>query len=132
MEYLKPTLSKTHVNSLNNLVIAHIGDAVYELMVRTYYGAETSISVSDQHRKTTSAVNATAQSESAVKIEQVLTDEELKMFRRGKNTKINSVPKNSSVAEYHNATGLEVLFGWLYLTGENERLEQLFSIIFEV
>ena len=76
-------------------------------------------------------MNAAAQARAAEKIFPVLTDEERSVYKRGRNAKVNSVPHHAEIAQYHAATGLEALFGWLYLLGRRERLEELFARITE-
>ena len=129
MNYLNPELADKQVNSLSILALAHIGDCVFELLVRTKLCMNDHRSAADLHKTTVSIVNAVSQSEYAEKILPVLTDEETAVFKRGRNSKVNSVPKKATVAEYHRATGVEALFGWLYLKGRTERLEELFELL---
>ena len=84
------------------------------------------------HRETVRRVNAPAQARAAETIQPALTDEERAVYKRGRNAKVNSVPQHADVAQYHAATGLETLFGWLYLLGRTQRLRELFSKITEV
>ena len=129
MNYLNPELADKQVNSLSILALAHIGDCVFELLVRTKLCMNDHRSAADLHKTTVSIVNAVSQSEYAEKILPVLTDEETAVFKRGRNSKVNSVPQKATVAEYHRATGVEALFGWLYLKGRTERLEELFELL---
>ena len=114
-------------DSMSTLALAYIGDCVYELLVRTFFVSVGHTHSQELHRLTVSTVNASAQASAAEKLLPMLTDEELTVFKRGRNAKVNSVPKNASVAQYHAATGLETLFGWLYLKGAQDRIEELFS-----
>ena len=82
-----------------------------------------------KYKDTVGIVNAKAQAEFIKLLEPMLTDEELSVFKRGRNTRVNSVPKHMSIADYHAATGFEALFGWLWLKGDKERLNELFEII---
>ncbi len=130
-DYLNIKLPEGEIRSLSNLGLAHIGDCVYELMVRSRIicsGRSTSASL---HRETVKYVSAPAQAEAVAKILPVLTDEERGVYRRGRNTRVNSVPKNADISQYHAATGLEALFGWLYLNARHQRLNELFAIIME-
>lgn len=127
--YFSPEISKDKVNSISVLGLAHLGDAVYELLVRTYLCESGHSAASDLHTSTVSMVNASFQAEASKLVLNCLTEEEKSVFKRGRNSKVNSVPANSTLSEYHAATGLETLFGWLYLTGRRERISELFSII---
>ena len=130
-DFLDIKLSEAEIRAISNLGLAHIGDCVYELMVRSRIiclGRSTSAGL---HRDTVKYVAAPAQAAAVEKILPVLTEEERGVYRRGRNTRVNSVPKNADRAQYHAATGLEALFGWLYLNGSHERLNELFAIILE-
>jgi len=128
IDYLKPDLSEES-KSMSVLGLAHIGDAVFELMVRTWLcmrGVSTSKRL---HSETISYVSARAQSEAAARILPALTGEELAVFKRGRNAHVNAIPQSSSYEEYHTATGIEALFGYLYLRGETARAGELFEEI---
>lgn len=125
---LRPVMTPEEINRISVLGLAHVGDAVYELLVRSWLCTKEPGRVSDIHGKTVEYVNATAQAAAAEKILPVLTDREHTVFKRGRNAKVNSVPHNSTIAEYHFSTGLETLFGWLYLSGEEQRIEELFRL----
>lgn len=101
-------------------------------MMRTALCAAGLTAVTDLHRETVRRVNAPAQARVAEAIQPALTDEERAVYKRGRNAKVNSVPQHADVAQYHAATGLETLFGWLYLLGRTQRLRELFSKITEV
>ena len=131
MDKLSPELSEREANQLNMLALAHVGDAVYELLVRSRLCCEKNSSVMQLHRRTVQKVRAEAQAESAEKLLPVLTEGELAVYKRGRNAKVNSVPHHADVAQYHAATGLEALFGWLYLQGKTERIGELFAAITE-
>ena len=131
MQGFFPELSVQEVNQIGMLSLAHVGDAVYELLVRSRLCMENRTAVTQLHLMTVSQVNAAAQAQAAEKIFPVLTDEERSVYKRGRNAKVNSVPHHAEIAQYHAATGLEALFGWLYLLGRRERLEELFARITE-
>lgn len=129
MNYFSPEMQTQDVNKISMLGLAHVGDAVYELLTRTILCERGHSSVSELHRLTVSMVNAPAQARAAERLIPVLTDDELSVYRRGRNTKVNSVPHNADIGQYHAATGVEALFGWLYLQGRLERIEELFGLI---
>ena len=115
---------------LSGSTLAFVGDAVYGLMVRERL-AETERPLSMLHKYSVEFVNANAQAEAFELIKDMLTEEEAGIFKRGRNSKVSNIPKNSGVSEYHAATGLEALFGYLYLAGERERLCRIFDIIWQ-
>ena len=127
MNYLDPELEISDINKLSILALAHVGDSVFELMVRTRLCTAEHSSALDLHRSAIAVVNAVSQSAYAEILVPLLNEDELAVYKRGRNAKVNSVPKNAAVADYHKATGLEALFGWLYLNGRKTRLEELFS-----
>ena len=114
------------VNAMTNLGLAHIGDGVYELLVRTWLCAKGDKTVLKLHRDTVELVKAPTQARFAEKLKPILTPEEQDYFRRGKNTHTHGAPKSATPREYALATGLETLFGALYLLGRRERLNELF------
>ena len=126
-----PDMDVKDINKISMLGLAHIGDAVYELLVRTKLCREGHTQVTELHRLTVAAVNAPAQAKAAAKLMPRLTADELAVYKRGRNAKVNSVPQKADIGEYHAATGLEALFGWLYLQGETARIGELFSAITE-
>jgi len=113
------------------LALAFVGDAVYSLLVRTRLLQQANRPVDKLHKGAAEQVRAGAQAEAYCKIAPLLTEQEAELYRRGRNAHTGSLPKNASAAEYHSATGLEALFGWLYLAGETERIYELFDIICE-
>ena len=117
------------VNKISMLGLAHVGDAVYELLYRSKLCTDGHTAVAEMHRMTVAFVRAEAQAEAAAKLLPVLTQYETSVFKRGRNAKVNSVPHNADIGQYHAATGLEALFGWLYLLGRTERINELFNII---
>lgn len=131
MDYFAPNMSVTEVNRISMLGLAHIGDGVYELMTRTLLCAEGHTAIGELHRLTVSRVKAPAQAQAAAKILHLLTEEELALYKRGRNAHVHGVPQGANAGEYHAATGLEALFGYLYLLGRRERLNELFGAITE-
>lgn len=119
------------LGSMSVLGLAHIGDGVFELLCRAYLCDRGDKTVLKLHRDTVSMVKAPAQAEFADKLIPHLSDEEYGYFRRGKNAHTHAAPKSASRQEYAKATGLEALFGALYLLGRTDRINQLFHIIME-
>lgn len=115
---------------LNPSVLAFVGDSVYSLLVREKF-AEINRKSGDLHSLSVKLVNASAQAKAYTIIEQKLTEEEIAIFKRGRNFHTASSPKNSTKGEYHLATGLETLFGYLHLSGNEMRARELFNIIWE-
>ena len=127
--YFQPEFDIRQVNAISNLGLAHIGDGVYELMCRTYLCMGGDQTVLKLHKDTVSLVKAPTQAAFADKIKPILTEEETDFFRRGKNAHTHAAPKAATPQEYAKATGLETLFGALYLLGRTQRLNELFQII---
>ena len=121
--------SVPEINKVPNLTLAYMGDSVYEVMVREHLISKMAYSHSELHNAALRYVSAPAQAENAKKIMGFLTEDELTEYKRGRNAKVNSVPHNATTEQYHAATGLETLFGYLYLTGNIDRLRELFDII---
>lgn len=115
-------------NLLSPSVLAFVGDAVYGLYVRRHL-AEVNRPSAELHRLSVEYVKAPAQAKAFKLIENELTENELSVFKRGRNFHTSSTPKNATNGEYHTATGLESLFGYLYLSGETARTDKLFEII---
>lgn len=120
----------TNPKQLSPLVMAYIGDAVYELMVRTRMLEDGNAPVQKLHQMTVAHVCAAAQAKGHQAIEPLLTEEEAAIYRRGRNTH-NNIPKNADPATYRSATGVEALFGFLYVKGEMKRAQFLFDTIWE-
>ena len=115
----------------SSLALAHLGDSVFELMVRSWLCTRGPSNVKKLHKATVGYVAAPAQAAMAQKILPLLTQEEADVFRRGRNTAPHSVPRAASREEYQTATALAALFGWLYLQGKTQRLNELFAIMME-
>ena len=129
--YFQMNLTVAQVNEISNLGLAHVGDGVYDLLCRTHLCAGGDKTVRKLHLDTVSMVKASAQAAGADKLRPHLTEEELAWFRRGKNAHTHAAPKAATRLEYAKATGLETLFGALYLLGRTDRLNQLFHMMLE-
>ena len=114
------------VKSLSPLVLAYVGDAVYEMMARLYTLSSGNQPVNKLNRKTRAVVNAKAQAEMYFRIRPLLTEEEDTVFHRGRNANSHTSAKNADIIDYRHATGLEAVFGYLYLSGQKERAVELF------
>ena len=129
--YFEMNLSVQEVNAISNLGLAHMGDCVFEILVRAYLCASGEKTMDKLHRDTIRRVKATSQAKFVDKLRPLLTEEELSYYRRGKNSHVHAVPKSCTPAEYAKATGLEALFGALYLAGQTDRLNELFKAVME-
>ena len=109
--------------------LAFLGDGVWGIMVREYLTVSAKCKADKLHEKNIEMVNATFQANASKVLLPHLTDEENTMFIRGRNTHTAHTPRNKSKSDYHAATGLEVLFGWLYINGNITRLKELFSLV---
>lgn len=112
--------------------LAYAGDAVYELLVRSYIINNHEYSVNQMHKQAIKFVKARAQAELVKTLNPVLTEEEIRIVKRGRNAKVTSSPKNADLMDYRYATGFETLFGYLYLNNEFDRLMMLFNKIIEI
>lgn len=113
---------------MNGATLAFIGDAVFELISRSYVLEHGSKQPDRLHKHNTAIVNAAAQSAMFGAIQDKLSEEELGIYRRGRNAGTATSAKHQSIADYRRATGLEALFGYLYLTGQQKRAEELFAV----
>ena len=129
--YFQMNFTVREVNALSNLGLAHMGDCVFEILCRAYLCAQGGKTVDRLHRDTIQMVKAQSQAKFVDKLLPLLTEEELSFYRRGKNAHVHAVPKSATPAEYAKATGLEALFGALYLTGKTERLNMLFKSVMD-
>lgn len=120
---------KAQVDAISNLGLAHMGDCVFEILCRAYLCAQGGKTVDRLHKDTIHMVKATSQAKFADKMLPLLTEEELAYYRRGKNSHVHAVPKSATPAEYAKATGVEALFGALYLMGRTQRLNELFKAV---
>ena len=120
------------VNAISAVGLAHIGDGVYELLCRSHLCVQGDKTLKNLHNHTSSLVKAPTQAKLALSVEPLLTEEEQGFFRRGKNAHTHAHPKSATAKEYALATGLEALFGALYLLGRQSRILELFSKMMEV
>ncbi len=125
-------MSRRQIDAISNLGLAHIGDGVYELMCRAYLCAHGGHTVKNLHRDAVNMVKAPTQARLIEGVLPLLTEQELAYFRRGKNAHSHAAPKSATPQEYARATGLETLFGALYLGGEKARLNELFEKMMEI
>ena len=127
-DYREKEFTPKDARLLNPLQLALIGDAVYELFIRNYILANNvELTAHKIHVKAIGYVKAKSQSTIMHLLEEELTEEESYIFKRGRNTKSATVPKNADVRDYRMATGFEALVGYLYLIGDTERLEFIFN-----
>ena len=111
------------------LTLAFVGDGVYDLLVREHLVRQANRPVGELNKTKVAMVNCKSQAQFAKKLLPSLTETEVAVYKRGRNAAPKSVAKNGTVAEYHSATGLECLFGYLYLNGEQQRISELFEMI---
>ncbi|MBS6372111.1 MAG: Mini-ribonuclease 3 [Lawsonibacter sp.] len=131
MDYFKLDMPRDELLSMSSLGLAHLGDGVFEVMVRSWLCLRGKARPRDLHRATVKYVSAPAQAAAIERLLPILTEQEADVYRRGRNTAPHSVPKAASRAQYQSATGLEALFGWLYLQGRTDRLNELFQCVME-
>ena len=129
--YFKMNMAKADIYAISNLGLAHIGDGVFELLCRSYLCAKGEKTVDKLHRDTIRLVKATAQAKFADAMLDLLTEDELAHYRRGKNSHVHAVPKSATPAEYAKATGVEALFGYLHLSGQDDRAKEIFVTVME-
>ena len=129
--YFNMNLTRQEIDAISNLGLAHMGDCVFEILCRGFLCAKGGKNVGNLHRDTINLVKAQSQAKFVDRLLPLLTEEELAYYRRGKNAHVHAVPKSCTPAEYAKATGLEALFGALYLAGKTERLNQLFKAVME-
>ena len=131
MDYFHLSAGQDDIERISALGLAHLGDGVYDLMVRSWLCLHGKATNAGLHKAAVRYVAAPAQAKLAHAILPRLTEEEQAVYRRGRNSHTAAIPKGASVGEYHAATALEALFGWLYLRGMTERLNELFSVMME-
>ena len=118
-------LEEKDLRTYSPLTLAYIGDGVYELVIRTVLVKKGNCPVNQLHRKASSLVKAASQSAMMEFIEPMLTEEEHSVYRRGRNAHSPTMAKHATMADYRRATGFEALMGYLYLTGQIDRMLQL-------
>ena len=126
-DHIHRNLSPEALQSVSELALAHVGDAVFELLVRQDLCCRGSALVKDLHRAAVARVTAPAQAAFVEVLQPLLTPEELTVYKRGRNTHTHQAPKSATPGQYARATGLETLFGWLWLTGRCDRINELFE-----
>ncbi len=130
-DYFSIHLTPDELRAISSLGLAHIGDAVYEVLVRGWMCVHGKATAKNLHRETVAYVCAPAQAKALERILPLLDEEEEAVYRRGRNAHVNLVPQHATRGEYMKATGLEALFGYLYLSDRKERINQLFTFIME-
>ena len=130
-DYFTIQLPADEIRAISSIGLAHLGDGVYELLVRTWLCTSGKATAMNLHRATVSHVCAPAQAARMERMLPLLSDEELAQYKRGRNAHVHQVPKNATYAQYARATGLECLFGSLYLSGQLDRLNELFILTME-
>ena len=129
--YFSVQMEIAEINQMTTLGLAHCGDAVFELLTRSWLCTHGGVKAGELHRRTVDFVSAKAQAKRCESLLPLLTEQELLWFKRGRNAHVNGVPKNATREEYGKATGLECLFGALYLTGQADRANELFVLTME-
>ncbi|MEA4964418.1 MAG: ribonuclease III domain-containing protein [Oscillospiraceae bacterium] len=130
-DYFHIQMDKSQIDGISALGLAHIGDGVFELLVRGWLCTSGKATSGNLHRATVSYVAAPAQARRMERMLPLLREEEATIYRRGRNAHVHAVPKNATAAEYSRATGLECLFGALYLSGQTARVNELFCLTME-
>ena len=129
--YFDITMTDDQLRAISSIGLAHMGDAVFEILVRTWLSAHGKATGKGLHQATIALVRAESQAEKAECILPLLTEEEAAVFRRGRNAQVHSVPPHASRAQYGEATALEALLGWLWLKGRKARINELFCTMME-
>ena len=127
--FFELNMTKAQIDAISNLGLAHMGDCVYEMLVRAYLCAQGNKTVAQLHKQTITMVKATYQAEFVDKMLPLLTEDEMTYYRRGKNSHVHAVPKSATPAQYAKATGLEAMFGYLFLSGKKERANEIFNLV---
>lgn len=129
--FFEMNMTRQQIDAISNLGLAHIGDCVYEILTRAYLCASGEKTVDRLHRDTIRMVKASTQAKFADLMLPLLTQEEQAYYRRGKNSHVHAVPKSATPAQYAKATGLEALFGYLYLSGQKDRANEIFNLVID-
>ena len=130
-QYFDIRLTDDQLRAISSVGLAHMGDAVFEILVRGWLCAHGKATGKGLHQATIRLVCAESQSQKAQRILPLLTPEELAVFKRGRNAQVHSVPAHASRAQYAEGTALEALLGWLYLRGQKARINELFCTMME-
>ncbi len=120
------------IRQYSPLALAYMGDCIFDLCVREYILKQANMSANKLHQKSKSLVNATSQSKMYKSLIDMVSEEEKAILKRGRNANSNTKAKNATMIDYKNATGLEALFGYLYLKGEQQRINELFKICLDI
>ena len=131
-DYWNIELTEDQLRGISSIGLAHLGDAVYELLARTWLCAHGKATGKGLHRATIELVRAESQARRAEAILPMLTEEEQAVFRRGRNAQVHSIPAHASRAQYGTATAVEALLGWLYLKGRKDRVNELFCAMMDM
>lgn len=126
-----PYLKSLDARQVSALGLAYIGDAVYEVYVRSYVLGRGNTAVNKLHKASTGYVSAKAQSRIIHAIEDFLTEEEVAVYKRGRNAHSNTSAKNADIVDYRHATGFEAVLGYLFISGRHQRIEEIISLAFE-
>lgn len=132
MEHRVMEENKVDIRQYSPLALAYMGDCIFDLCVRTYILKQANMPANKLHQSSKKLVNATSQSKMYKELLEIVKEEEKSILKRGRNAHTNTRAKNSTMIDYKNATGLEALFGYLYLKGEQERINELFKICLEI
>ena len=129
--FFEMNMTKAEIDAISNLGLAHMGDCVYEMLVRAYLCAQGNKTVAQLHKQTITMVKATYQAEFVDKMLPLLAEDEMTYYRRGKNSHVHAVPKSATPAQYAKATGLEAMFGYLFLSGQKDRANEIFNLVMQ-
>ena len=132
-DYIPKTSAKMtleEARALNPLVLSFVGDSVQTLYVRVKLASTVLCKANIMHLKTSEEINAKSQASAMANIQDLLTQNEEDIYKRARNSKSNTIPKNATCQDYKKATGFEALIGYLYLTGQNDRLGELIAIAY--
>ncbi len=129
--HFEPRLSDDQLRAISSIGLAHMGDAVFEILVREWLCVHGKATGKGLHQATIRLVCAESQASRAQKILPLLTEEEAAVFRRGRNAQVHTIPGHATRAQYGEATALEALLGWLYLGGRRDRVNELFCVMME-
>ena len=130
--YFDITLTDDQLRAISSIGLAHMGDAVFEILARTWLCAHGKATGKGLHQATIALVRAESQAEKAQRVLPLLTEEETAVFRRGRNAQVHSIPAHASRAQYGTATAVEALLGWLYLKGRKDRANELFCAMMDM
>lgn len=121
-------MKEVDIRTYSPLVLAYIGDGVFDLIVRSFVVNKGNVQVNKMHQRTSAVVKAESQAKMVDFLEDKLSEEELAVYKRGRNAKSHTSAKNASIQSYRKATGFEALLGYLYLLGQNERMMELVKL----